>query len=140
VQDPVVPARDLFDAPTSGREATTPHIGAISPIALTVSDSEEGYLALRWRSAGIALVLAGGLASLAHLPHWAIAVMAFFSAGMSLWALPRWVTAPWRIAVASFFFAQITSIFDVPFTWPMRFAFAAVLLGGIVLSRVGAGD
>lgn len=139
VEDPVAPPRDLFDAPASGRE-TTSHIGAISPMTSTVPASEEGYLALRWRSAGLALVVSGGLAAVAHFPHWAIAALATFSAGMSLWALPRWASAAWRIAAASFFFAQATTIFIVPFTWPMRFGFSAVLLCAVILPRLSDGD
>ena len=120
-----LPPADLFDeAPLT--EAPR-HVGAISPLSPAVSDDQgDRYLALRWRAAGIALVVSGGVAAAAHFPRWALAAVALFSAGMSLWPLPRWWTRSWLIVVVSFFFAQSTTIFvNVPFTWIMRFGFCA---------------
>lgn len=134
------PPADLFDeAPPL---ESPRHVGAIAPLSTgTPEDRDERYLALRWRAAGVALVAGGGVAALAHFPEWAVAALALFSGGMSLWPLPRWWTRIWLIAAASFVFAQSTTIFvDIPFTWPMRFGFCAAALAALAIWRAVADD
>lgn len=141
MDDPLAPAPDLFDEPRPVQP--TRRVGAIAPITRTSANEpeEQRDLALRWRAAGLALVLSAILAVLSHFPKWAVAALALFAAGTSLWPLPRWGTRVWLIAAASFFFAQCTAIFvNQPFTWPMRFGFSAVLLTALALFRAAADD
>jgi hypothetical protein len=54
-----------------------------------------------------------------------------------LWRLPRFARQLWLITVGAFFFAQATTIFiNIPFTWAMRFVFAAALLASLTYLRV----
>ena len=141
MDDPYAPAPDLFDEPR--RVQPTRHVGAIAPITRRTGNEpeEQRVLALRWRAAALALVLSATLAGLSHFPKWAVAALALFAAGMSLWPLPRWGTRLWLIVAASFFFAQSTAIFvNQPFTWPMRFGFSAVLLTTLAFFRAAADD
>jgi hypothetical protein len=127
-------APDLFDGQLL--EAPVAHLGAVSPLTQATPDERE-YLSLRWRAAGIAGAIAVTVGFISHFPPWAIAVAGVVSAGMSLWRLSPWASRAWLIAVGSFFFAQATTIFiNVPFTWPMRFAFCAVLLSTLTVLRV----
>jgi hypothetical protein len=141
MDDPIAPAPDLFDEPPLFQ--ATRRVAAIAPITPTsvVQSEEERHFSLRWRAAGVALVLGGIVAVLSRFPPWAAAALALFAAGMSLLPLPRWGTRAWLIAAASFFFAQCTTIFvNQPFTWPMRFGFSALLLTALALFRAAADD
>ena len=141
MDDSYAAAPDLFDEPR--RVESARHVGAIAPITQRTGNEreEQRALALRWRASGLALVLSATLAGLSHFPTWAIAALALFAAGMSLWPLPRWGTRLWLIVAGSFFFAQCTAIFvNQPFTWPMRFGFSAVLLTALAFFRAAADD
>lgn len=128
---------DLFDEPPlHAPAARATHVGAIATISPAHDpDDLDGYVALRWRAAGIGLVAAAGAGFLFRFPIWAVAALALFVAGVNLWRLPKPATRAWVIVALSFFFAQATSIFVLPFTWPMRFGFCAVLLTGLALAR-----
>ena len=137
MEDRPTPPLDLFD---QALPAQTPrYVGAVSPMSQGgAEEPAERYLALRWRFAGIALLVGGGVALVAHFPWWAVAALALFSGGMSLWPLPRWWTRTWLILAASFFFAQSTSIFITPFGWVMRFGFCAAVLIALAMWRAAA--
>jgi hypothetical protein len=59
---------------------------------------------------------------------------------MNLRPLPPPAKRAFAIVAASFFFAQVTSIFITPFTWPLRFGFCAVLLIGLTLVRANGSE
>jgi hypothetical protein len=118
---------DLFDE--SPRQEPASHLGAVSPLTPDSTEAvHDGYLALRWRAAAAALIVSGLAAFLMHFPIWAIATAGLLAALMGVWPIPRRFAAIRGIVLASFFFAQLTSIFVTPFTWPMRFAFCGVLI------------
>ena len=100
----------------------------------------DGYLALRWRASGVALAFAAAVGHVSNFPTWAVAALALFAGGMSLWPLPPLARRSCVLAAVSFFFAQVTSVFVSPFTWPLRFGFCAVLLIGLTLVRPGRSD
>jgi hypothetical protein len=97
----------------------------------------DGYVALRWRAAATALVLAGGAALLAHFPHWAVGSVSLLAAGTSLSPLPRRLAPVRLVSVVSFFFAQLTSAFVVPFTWPNALRLLRGPAGGAALPARG---
>jgi hypothetical protein len=132
------PAPDLFDeSPLRQPASRVAHVGAIAPMTPESTVEElAGYVALRWWAAGTAIAVAIAVGYVSHFPIWAVAGLALFMGAMSLWPLPPFAERTWRAAAASFFFAQVTSIFVTPFTWPMRFGFCAVLLIGLTLVRV----
>lgn len=135
----VSPASDLFDE--QPLHQAVGQMGAIAPMTPTRSvDELDGYVALRWSAAGIAVAFAAVVGFVSQFPLWAVAALALFAGGMSLWRLPSLVTRAWVIAAVSFFFAQATSIFVSPFTWPMRFGFCAALLIGLTLVRVNGSE
>jgi hypothetical protein len=112
MSEPARPAADLFDQPPLRQPAAKiGHVGAIAPLTRT-----------------------------RHFPIWAVAALALFVGARNLWPLPPLARRAWATAAVSFFFAQATSIFVPPFTWPMRFGFCAVLLIGLMLTRVNGGE
>jgi hypothetical protein len=133
------PAPDLFDEPPLRQQVA--HVGAISPMTpKRTVDEPERHVPLRWWPAGIALAVAAAVGFVFRFPLWALAAQALFLGAMNLWPLPPPATRACTIAAASFFFAQVTSIFNTPFTWPLRFGFCAVLLIGLTLFRVNGSD
>jgi hypothetical protein len=132
MRDSVSPASDLFDE--QPLHHAVGQVGAIAPMTPTRTvDDLDGYVALRWSAAGVALAFAAVVGLVFRFPLWAVAALALFAGGMSLRRLPSLVTRGWVIVGVSFFFAQATSIFVSPFTWPIRFGFCAVLLIGLTL-------
>ena len=130
------PTPDLFDEPA--RPRTSSYAGAISPITPTPTGKEEReYRPLRWQPALVAGAVAAGVALVSNFPKWAVAALGLTAAAVYLWRLPRFARQLWLITVGAFFFAQSTTIFiDIPFTWAMRFVFAAVLLASLTYLRV----
>jgi hypothetical protein len=141
MDDPYAAAPDLFDEPRRVEPAR--QVGAIAPIRRRTENEaeEQPVLALRWPASRLALVLSATFAGLSHFPTWAVAALALFAAGMSLWPLPRWGTRLWLIVAGSFSFAECTAIFvNQPFAWSMRFGFSAVLLTALAFFRAAADD
>jgi hypothetical protein len=132
MSDSVSPASDLFDA--QPLHHAVEQVGALAPMTPTRTvDELDGYVALRWSAAGVALAFAAVVGLVFRFPLWAVAALALFAGAMSLRPLPPLATRAWVIVAVSFFFAQATSIFISPFTWPMRFGFCAMLLIGLTL-------
>jgi hypothetical protein len=118
---------DLFDEPP--REEPSSHQEAVSPPATDSDEKPAVPLALRWRAATAGFVIAVAAALVMHFPPWAVAVAALLAAAMCLCPMPQRVAPIRTVVLASFFFAQLTSVFvNTPFTWPMRFGFSAVLI------------
>jgi hypothetical protein len=141
MDESATPPPDLFDeAPLHAPVARVGHVGAIATVSLAPADAPGDHVALRWRVAAVTFVLAAAIGYVSHFPIRAIAVLALFVGAMTLRPLPTVGNRAWMIAAASFFFAQATSIFVTPFTWPMRFAFCAVLLAGLALVRVNGSE
>jgi hypothetical protein len=138
MSDSAAPAPDLFDEPPLYQPTSqVDRVGAILPITPTRTvDEVDGSGALRWWPASTATALVTAVGFISHFPIWAVAGLALFMGAMRLWPLPPLANRAWMVAAASFFFAQATSIFVTPFTWPMRFGFCAVLLCGLSLVRV----
>ena len=138
--DAVSPAPDLFDEPARSRTAS--YAGAISPITLTPTGEEEPeHRPLRWQLALAAGTVAAGVGLVSNFPAWAVATLGLSAAAVYLWRLPRFARRLWLITVGAFFFAQSTTILiNVPFTWAMRFVFAAVLLAAATYLRVSGDD
>jgi hypothetical protein len=142
MSEPARPAADLFDQPPLRQPAAKiGHVGAIAPLTRTrVVDEQGRHVGLRWWTAGVALPAATAVGLVSHFPIWAVAALALFVGARNLWPLPPLARRAWATAAVSFFFAQATSIFVTPFTWPMRFGFCAVLLIGLMLTRVNGGE
>jgi hypothetical protein len=104
------------------------------------ADEQDHRTALHWWGAGVALGVAAAVGFIFHFPPWAFALQALFVGAMNVRPLPPPATRACTIAAASFFFAQSTSIFITPFTWPMRFGFCAVLLIGLALVRANGNE
>lgn len=134
--DSVRPPADLFDeSPLYQPVTEVRHVGAVAAMTPTrPADALDGYIALRWRAAGTSLALAAAVAVVFRFPIWAVGGLALFVGMVNLWPLPPLAKRGWLISAASFFFAQATSIFVTPFTWPMRFGFCAALLIGLALA------
>jgi hypothetical protein len=138
--DAVSPAPDLFDEPA--RPRTSSYAGAISPITPTPTDeADPEQRPLRWHLALVAGAIAAGVGLVSSFPVWAVGVLGITASAVYLWRLPRFAMRLWLIAVGAFFFAQSTTIFiNIPFTWAMRFVFAAVLLAAVTYLRVSGNE
>jgi hypothetical protein len=133
------PAPDLFDELTLNQQVG--QVGAIAPMIPTRRMEEpDWHVPLRWWPAGIALAVAAAVGFVFRFPLWALAAQALVLGAMNLWPLPPPAKRAFAIVAASFFFAQVTSIFITPFTWPLRFGFCAVLLIGLTLVRVNESE
>jgi hypothetical protein len=101
------------------------------------ADEDEVRIPLRWRNGLVAGLVGVGVGLVSNFPAWAVAVLGLGIAAMYLRTLPPLIKRIFLIAVASFFFAQCTTIFiNIPFTWVMRFLFCAVLLTALSYLRI----
>jgi hypothetical protein len=133
------PAPDLFDEP---RPRTERRSGGVSPLTRSSPLAEvHESLPLRWGAATLAGLASAGVALAMNFPFVPVVVAGCAVGALYLRTLPRLVKRVWLIAVSSFFFAQLTTIFiNQPFTWIMRFGFCATLMIGWSYVRVNGDE